>query len=139
MGRASASGSFGRPRRELAWLLLASLVVVAALVVVIADDHALSAQSSRSIIGLCIVAGGMALIGAIGLRALWRWRRSERSAAEEVAELRKNLLTAETVIKAEPQVLVFWEQGRGVRVMVHTLQGIAGLPHRSAELLKFGR
>ena len=43
-------------------------------------------------------------------------------------ELRKNLLTAEAIIKAEPQVLVFWEQGQGVRVMVHTLAGVAGLP-----------
>ena len=39
-----------------------------------------------------------------------------------------NLLTAEAIIKAEPQVLVFWEQGQGVRVMAHTLGGVAGLP-----------
>ena len=38
-----------------------------------------------------------------------------------LAELRKNLLTAEAILKAEPQVLVFWEQGQGVRVMMHTL------------------
>ena len=54
-------------------------------------------------------------------------------------ELRKNLLTVESIIKAEPQVLVFWEQGQGVRVMVHTLSGIAGLPGSSMpSLLKFG-
>ena len=35
-------------------------------------------------------------------------------ARQETAELRKNLLTAEAIIKAEPQVLVFWEQGQGV-------------------------
>ena len=57
-----------------------------------------------------------------------------RGDAEETAELRKNLLTAEAIIKAEPQVLVFWEQGQGVRVMAHTLAGIAGLPQQHAEL-----
>ena len=35
-------------------------------------------------------------------------------------------------------MLVFWEQGRGVRVMVHTLSGVAGLPARDPELSKFG-
>src|SRR6185503_9602454 len=48
-------------------------------------------------------------------------------------------LTAEAIIKAEPQVLVFWEQGHGVRVMTHTLAGIVGLPQPHAELLKFGQ
>ena len=61
-----------------------------------------------------------------------------RHSREEVAELRKNLLTAESIIKAEPQVLVFWEQGQGVRVMAHTLAGVAGLPVRHSDLLKFG-
>jgi PAS domain-containing protein len=56
-----------------------------------------------------------------------------------MAELRKNLLTAEAIIKAEPQVLVFWEQGQGVRVMTHTLTGVPGLPQQHAELLKFGQ
>src|SRR4029450_2441581 len=51
----------------------------------------------------------------------------------------RNLLTAEAIIKAEPQVLVFWEQGQSVRVMTHTLLGITGLPEDHAELLKFGR
>ena len=59
--------------------------------------------------------------------------------AQEMAELRKNLLTAEAIIKAEPQVLVFWEQGQGVRVMTHTLASIPGLPQQHAELLKFGQ
>src|SRR4029079_572726 len=58
---------------------------------------------------------------------------------EEVTELRRNLLTAEAIIKAEPQVLVFWEQGQGVRVMAHTLSAVPGLPQHDAELLRFGQ
>ena len=40
------------------------------------------------------------------------------------------------MIKAEPQVLVFWEQGQAVRIMMHTLAGVAGLPAEPKPLLK---
>ena len=82
--------------------------------------------------------GAGAVAAAIAYRAVRRRAGPQRADAEEMAELRKNLLTAEAIIKAEPQVLVFWEQGQGVRVMAHTLAGIAGLPQHHADLLKFG-
>ena len=141
MWQAGTNGRFGGPRRELAFLLLASLVVVAGLVVAIADDRtlALSAQQTRIILLLGIGLGGVLLAAARLHRASGRLGGNRGDTADEAVELRKNLLTAETVIKAEPQVLVFWEQGQGVRVMVHTLAGVAGLPHGHAELLKFGK
>jgi signal transduction histidine kinase len=138
MWGASTNGSSGEPRRELAFLLVASLVVVAALVAAIADDRtlALTAPQTRTILLLSTGLGGALLVAA---RLHWASRRGTRSQSDEAVELRKNLLTAEAIIKAEPQVLVFWEQGRGVRVMVHTLTGISGLPQDNTELLKFGR
>jgi signal transduction histidine kinase len=136
---ADANGA-GRPRGELALLVLASLVVVAALMVAIADGAALTLaeRQPKLILLLSIAAGGTALAAAMGARALLRRGGSRRRTVDEVAELRKNLLTAEAIIKAEPQALVYWEQGRGVRVMVHTLTGITGLPMQHAELLRFG-
>src|SRR6185436_14061708 len=82
---------------------------------------------------LAIAIGGAAAAAAACAYRLMRSlspsaHGSVRGSAEEVAELRRNLLTAEAVIKAEPQVLVFWDQGQGVRVMVHTLATIPGLP-----------
>ncbi|HJZ45333.1 MAG TPA: PAS domain-containing protein, partial [Hyphomicrobiaceae bacterium] len=141
MWQAGTNGNLGRPRRELAFLLVASLVVVAGLVVAIADDRtlALSAQQTRIILLLGIGLGGALLAAARLHRASGRLGGNRGDTADEAVELRKNLLTAETVIKAEPQVLVFWEQGQGVRVMVHTLAGVPGLPHGHAELLKFGK
>jgi signal transduction histidine kinase len=138
MWGAGTNSSSGEPRRELALLLVASLVVVAALIVAIADDRtlALTAPQTRTILLLGIGLGGALLVAA---RMHWASRRSRRSPPDEAVELRKNLLTAEAIIKAEPQVLVFWEQGKGVRVMAHTLTGISGLPQDHAELLKFGR
>ena len=73
------------------------------------------------------------------MRRFSRQSGAHGSGVDEIAELRRNLLTAEAIIKAEPQVLVFWDQGQGVRVMTHTLAGIGGLPEDEAELLKFGR
>src|SRR6185503_12077137 len=139
MWRADSRGSLGKPHREVALLLLASFFVVAALVVAIADGGTipLSAQArSAFLIAMGLAAGAVA--AAIAYRSMRRRTGPEHGDAEETAELRKSLLTAEAIIKAEPQVLVFWEQGQGVRVMAHTLGRVAGLPQQHAELLKFG-
>ena len=139
MWRADSRGSLGKPHREVALLLLASFFVVAALVVAIADGGTipLSAQA-RSAFLIAMGLGAGAVAAAIAYRSLNRRDGPEHGDAEETAELRKSLLTAEAIIKAEPQVLVFWEQGQGVRVMAHTLGRVAGLPQQHAELLKFG-
>jgi signal transduction histidine kinase len=136
MWLAGANGSRGTPRGELYLLLLASLCVATALVIAVTAGP--TAPQIVSILVLSVAAGATALAAAMaGISRLRRGGRA-RSPTDETAELRKNLLTLESVIKAEPQVLVYWEQGHGVRVMVHTLTAIAGLPGRDAELLRFG-
>jgi signal transduction histidine kinase len=130
----------GRPRKEVALLLLVSFFVVAALVVAIADGGTISlSERARAAFLVALAVGAATVTAAVAYRALRRRARPGRSDAEETAELRKNLLTAEAIIKAEPQVLVFWEQGQGVRVMAHTLSSVAGLPQQHGELLKFGK
>jgi signal transduction histidine kinase len=139
MWRADSRGRLGKPRREVALLLLASFFVVAALVVAIADGGTIPLSArARSAFLIAMGLGAGAVAAAIAYRSLNRRDGPEHGDAEETAELRKNLLTAEAIIKAEPQVLVFWEQGQGVRVMAHTLGRVAGLPQQHAELLKFG-
>ncbi|HEY7083348.1 MAG TPA: ATP-binding protein [Hyphomicrobiaceae bacterium] len=117
--------------------LIGSLAV-AALIVAMLDGASLPVSSpSRAVLLIALTAGAAAL----ALLTATRGRRTAtgRGLGEEVAELRKSLLTAEAIIKAEPQVLVFWEPGLGVRVMAHTLATIPGLPQHHAELLRFGR
>jgi signal transduction histidine kinase len=130
----------GEQPGKLILLLLASVVAVLALMLAIADAHtpALLSPHGQTVLLLSIATAGTVLAGLLGYQAI---SQSPLRAAggDETAELRKELLTAEAIIKAEPQVLVLWEQGRGVHVVVHTLTGIAGLPQREAELLKFGR
>ena len=133
------SGSRGRLRGEVTLLLLLSSLVVAALVFAIIDNGAVPLSgASRALLLIVLAIGAAGLAGLTAYRFMRPRVRAGEGDAIEMAELRRNLLTAEAIIKAEPQVLLFWEQGRGVRVMVHTLSGVPGLPARDPELLKFG-
>jgi signal transduction histidine kinase len=143
MLRAGASndrGSASRSRGTMALLLLASVLVVATLLVAVVDGGTLPLSASAHSVLLISLASGAALLAVATVYRMLRARGGPADArAQEVAELRKSLLTAEAIINAEPQVLVFWEQGQGVRLMAHTLTGIAGLPRPNAELLRFGQ
>jgi signal transduction histidine kinase len=138
MWRVGAKRDHGRLRGEMTSLGLIGSLAVAALIVAMLDGASLPVSSpSRAVLLIALTAGAAAL----ALLTATRGRRTAtgRGLGEEVAELRKSLLTAEAIIKAEPQVLVFWEPGLGVRVMAHTLATIPGLPQHHAELLRFGR
>jgi signal transduction histidine kinase len=138
MWRAGAKGDHGRLRGEMTLLGLIGSLAVAALIVAMLDGASLPVASpSRAVLLGALTAGAAAL--ALFTASRGRRAGTSRGLGEEVAELRKSLLTAEAIIKAEPQVLVFWEQGLGVRVMTHTLATIPGLPLPHAELLRFGR
>src|SRR3977135_3142734 len=140
MRLAGAKGNQGRLRGEVALLLLLSFLVVTALVVATLDNGSISLSgASKAMLLVALVLGASALVVFMGLRVMRSRAPRDDGSAHEMAELRKNLLTAEAIIKAEPQVLVFWEQGRGVRVMTHTLAGSRGLPQQHSELLKFGQ
>src|SRR6185369_12393881 len=94
---------------------------------------------SRALLLVVLATGTAGLAGLTAYRLIRQRAGAGGSDAQEMAELRRNLLTAEAIIKAEPQVLVFWEQGQGVRVMAHTLSAVPGLPQHDAELLRFGQ
>jgi ABC-type hemin transport system substrate-binding protein len=122
-------------------LFLASFVIVIALVLAIADGivPSLARQQTTRILFTGIAVGGVIMAVAMTFLTLRRHGFSGRKARDEVAELRKNLLTAEAIIKAEPQVLVFWDQGHGAQVVAHTLSGVEGLPALSPQVLRFGK
>ena len=126
---------------ELSLLLAASIAIVFVLTLSVREDPAATAQQSAGldlflILGLAaagIFAAAVPLISAFtaSLR-----RTSQRNT--EVQELRRRLASSEALIKAEPQILVHWEQGRGLEIVAHSLTGIAGLPTSQQELLRFG-
>jgi signal transduction histidine kinase len=136
---AGANGTSGRPRGELALLALAGLFTLLALVIAATGEDAASGGRHMVLVLLLgVAAGGIALATAMAAVAHLRRARGAQNPKDDLAELRRNVLVADSLIKAEPQVLVLWEAGEGVRVMVHTLLGIPGLPVRHADVLRFG-
>ena len=128
-------------RREILALLLASLACIFILTLGLVETRAsgVAGFSIRQLLFAALATGAAGL----GITILWymlrRARLAIRRAETEAASLRRHLTTAEAIVKAEPQVLVFWEQGQPLRVVSHTLTSVAGLPENQKEFLRFGQ
>lgn len=87
---------------------------------------------------------GAIIIAAGTVAGLMLWfmaakaTRNARQARAETVQLRKKLASADAILRAEPQVLIFWEQAEAVRVAVHTLTSIPSLPNEDRDILRFG-
>jgi signal transduction histidine kinase len=137
---ASRQGRLDNTYRELIALSAASLACVVVLTVALADSRHVTAAGLdvRHLLLLALVAGGAAFAVALIWGAMRKARRAIREAQEETAGLRRSLIATEAIIKAEPQVLVFWEQAKGLRVVTHSLGSVQGIPEGQRELLRFG-
>ena len=121
-------------------LVLASLAVVVTLVVAISDGGMtwMAGPQLRLLLSFAVASGLATLAVAMVVKA--RTGKSSNAAAlEEAAELRRSLLSAEAILRSEPQVLAFWEPGQSVRVTSHTLSTVAGLPAAEADVMRFGQ
>jgi signal transduction histidine kinase len=127
-------------RSELLLLLAASVACAVVLMIAITEPGpALLGQIRLSyVLVLALVGGVLPLLGL----ALWRaggldQRRGAHQ--DEVAELRRSLAAAESILQAEPQVLIYWQHAQNVKIAVHTLTTVPGLPEHSQALLRFGQ
>lgn len=127
-------------RRQLALLSLAAMGCVTVLLAAFVSGRDIHPEQMEvkhfALIGLIAVSGIIA--GLIVWRMTSSARREARYAKAESLQLRRNLAAADAIIRAEPQVLIFWEQGQAVRIVAHTLADVPGLPVQHAELLRFG-
>ncbi|MFM1816253.1 MAG: hypothetical protein RLZ98_2948 [Pseudomonadota bacterium] len=132
---------FGSINRELLALIIASVACVATLLAGLTDGRSLGAGavSLHHIVLLAVFGGAAAIAGTLVVSTVQNSRRVLRQAREETAELRQKVLMAETLIGTEPQVLVFWQPGEGLRVINHTLETVDGLPLDQSSLLRFGQ
>lgn len=124
---------------ELAGFLITGFVVAS--VLTIAASQTLPENAALISTQQWIVAGAIAVAGLLGLALLafsfWSTRNKLHAHEQETRRLQRNLATAEAMIRAEPQVLVFWEQSRPPQVVNHTLTGVPGIPNNHQELLRF--
>lgn len=126
-------------RRDLAALMAASVACVLILVAGIASGGSLTMGLTTEAVPWVGVAGALAILG---LALIWlsvgRARQEARAARAETARLKRGLTAADSIIRSEPQILVFWEQGQPLRIVAHTLRGIPGLPETPDRFLRFG-
>lgn len=128
-------------RRELLALVLASLACITILLVNFTEAGAAGPAAVFGPVGFLTLAvlGGLVIAGCVVAFIFMQRARRELSAAkDEAAHLRRDLVMAEAVFHAEPQVLVFWEHDAGLRVVTHTLSTVTGVPSNHAEMLRFG-
>jgi signal transduction histidine kinase len=127
-------------RREMAALLLASLSCTIVLTIALADQAApkIVGAGLQTVMLMILIAGaGGSAVGLILMLTL-RARAIMRDAREETAALKRNLMTAESVFRAEPQVLIYWEHGEELQIVTHTLTSVPGVPPDHGDFLRFG-
>lgn len=130
------------PLTELAVLGVLSLVTVGLLTLGFAGQPVEvqpppSAIDQRTVVGLI---SAMLLLTSVTVLQFVRLIRKDAQAAQlENAALRQRLMGAESIIKAEPQVLIYWEPGQPLSVVSHALSSVAGVPSDQRDLLRFGQ
>jgi signal transduction histidine kinase len=121
-------------------LLLASLAFVIVLTLAVSDSQgvAVGGLAIADLLLLALFAGALGFAGLVAWLSVSAARRAVGAANARAESYRRNLVAAEAVIRAEPQVLVFWDSTDGLKVATHTLSTVAGVPHSQPELLRFG-
>lgn len=121
-----------------------SLLCIAFLSFVFAGKPMLSAVGLKIDVRTLLIIGilggviGVAVFSAIAfLRAATRAQKIEASSTREVAQLQKRLNSIESIIQAEPQLLVFWEQTGEPNVIINNLEKELGTPEDPRQVLRF--
>ena len=135
-----AGQTIGGLRGKLLLLRLAAIAVVSTLMTTILDAGTplVPGMSLHLLLFAAVTLGLAGLAVAMRLYGEPVRRVGVPNAAETSAELRKTLAVTEAILKAEPQVLVFWEQGSRVRIVMQTLASVPGIPHTAEGLEQFG-
>jgi signal transduction histidine kinase len=106
----------------------------------IASGGNLINRLSTDHLALILVIGAAVLISvALAWVAAGRARRAVQSARGEISGLKRSLAAADSIIRSEPQILMFWEQEGPLRIVANTLRGIPGLPETPDRFLRFGQ
>ncbi len=128
-------------RNELVMLLLASMAVVAAMTAAItrqdtASQLSIGVQKTLLITGITF---GALMASLLVWRAVRMARLLSKRSRDENAELRRSLAMAESVIHAEPHILLYWDADHTVHLVAQTLGNVAGLPTKREHILRFGQ
>jgi len=102
-------------------------------------DRAIEHAPVERLSALGLAGALLLLLGATSLHALRTTRRAANGVRAENARLQRRLVSIEGILKAEPQILIYWEPGQELQIMSHALAGVPGLPDNNPDLLRFGK
>lgn len=126
------------PPGELIALGLVSALSVVLIAQTMSFDRGLVDTSERSTV-FGVICALVLVLGALGLQAARTYRLSRGQIKAENASLRRRVASAEGILRAEPQVLIYWEPGEPLRIINSSLAGVPGLPENDQDLLRFGK
>lgn len=139
MSRPLPFALFDEPRSELAMLLLASFAVVTTILLAVFEASSAIAAAPK-LQGALLVSIVFTAAAGAGLVWLRKTRAPQNRADVAVGgyDARRDELSLEAIVAAEPQVLAFWEAGSRVRIVSHTLRSVAGVPQTAEGLEALG-
>ena len=122
-------------------LAIVSLSCIAILTIAVAKGSpgVSTSLDMRELLIIGVLAGVVifsSVASLIAFRAVKSADRFERDAAKEIATLRKQLVMAESIAKAEPQLLMIWERGKA-HIASNTLHSVPGIPQTQAKIFQF--
>lgn len=126
------------PPGELIALGLVSALSVVLIAQTMSFDRGFVDTSERSTV-FGVICALVLVLGALGLQAARTYRLSRGQIKAENASLRRRVASAEGILRAEPQVLIYWEPGEPLRIINSSLAGVPGLPENDQDLLRFGK
>jgi signal transduction histidine kinase len=138
-----AGGRGAMARADIIGLTLISSVLIAFMAASLGgrDLPTVGSISAGKLLLLSVGSGAIAFVVVSVSLLLWHGRQlhqAAHAATAEMLELRKSLRAADTILRAEPQVRLYWEEGAIARLMVNNLEGIAGLPRGAEDILRIG-
>ncbi|MGI9386910.1 MAG: PAS-domain containing protein, partial [Methyloligellaceae bacterium] len=123
---------------------LISTSVLAAILLIYVTARSLAAAGldfdPRDLFVVGVLSGviAVAVLAALSfLQATRRARRAQMRAVTKVDAVERNLQAAESIFKAEPQALIFWEDSGKPHLITNGLDQSLGVPADGTELLKF--
>lgn len=139
MQRVSSHSSKFNTRLELALLLIASILCVLVLTSAV-NKFPVSSQSLPEGMFLIITFSSIIVFFALGL-TFFGFRSQQKNKTfrnSEIENLKKQLVSYSAIIKAEPQILIYWDEKEGFKIIENSLTHISGVPYHDREILRYG-
>ena len=129
------------PLLELAVLGLVSIAGVAALTLSFSSRQAIPFEPAAldRLTAMGLAGAILMLLAGAALQFIRAAKRENEALRDENLKLQRRLAGIEGIIKAEPQVLVYWEPGQQLSVVTQAIATVPGLPDGQRDLLRFGQ